>query len=273
MRVRAQTVGKEEPVYPENEDAFRLATDNTGWAVADGAGGGGIYAGEWATHLVNNVPAEPLTPFHDFSAWLDSIWEPFFETYQQQATPDALRLNKFLSEGSYATLATLHLTSNHAHWTTYGDAVALTWHPKTGLRSSVADLRMFASAPYLLNWNTNPQPEGFRTGHWPCRRDQRFALLSDTLAQYVLMAYDTLTGPSDVLRAIAREPTALGERAAMHIAHWQPQTHRFGRDVWAPLARALRSHPAFLAYTRRVAAQNLLGPDDYTMVLIDNINP
>ena len=272
MRVRAQTLGKEEPTYPDNEDAFRLATDTPAWAVADGAGGGGIYAGEWANHLANHVPTEPFANFSAFSAWLDRIWEPFYETYGQQATPDALKLNKFLSEGSYATLATLHLADNHAHWTTYGDAVALTWHRKTGLRSSVADLRAFASAPHLLNWNTNPLLNGFRTGQWPHRRDQRYALLSDTLAQYVLMAHDTLIGPSDALLTLAREPTALGNRAATHLAHWQPR-HHFGRDVWAPLARALRSRPAFMAYSRNRAAQNLLGPDDYTMVLIDDVNP
>lgn len=131
--MRAQTLGKEEPTYPDNEDAFRLATDANVWAVADGAGGGGIYAGEWATHLVNHVPAEPPTDFAGLSAWLDSIWEPFYETYGQQAAPDALKMNKFMAEGSYATLATLHLIDNHARWTTYGDAVALTWHRKAGL--------------------------------------------------------------------------------------------------------------------------------------------
>ncbi|TAE30627.1 MAG: hypothetical protein EAZ91_09855 [Cytophagales bacterium] len=131
---------------------------------------------------------------------------------------------------------------------------------------------MFTSGPYLLNWNNAPNPNGFQTGQLPGRHGQRYALLSDTLAQYVLMAYDALTGPSDTLQRLASQPTALGNRAATHLAHWQPH-HRFGRDVWAPLARALRSRPAFMAYTRALAAQNLLGPDDYTMVLIDGLPP
>ena len=83
------------------------------------------------------------------------------------------------------------------------------------------------------------------------------------------MAHDALLNAGAGLRPIAELPTAPGERATRHLSHWNPQTHRFGRDVWWPLARALRSPTAFLTYTRALAAQTLLGPDDYTVVLIE----
>lgn len=269
MRVRAQTVGKEEPLFPDNEDAFRVDTESHLWAIADGAGGGGIFAGEWANYVAQHVPKVPFSDFSTFSAWTERIWEPFFVEYENRATSNPLRLNKFLSEGSYTTLATLHLTGNHAHWTTYGDAVVLVWHRKTGLRSSLTDLRAFTTGPYLLNWNNAPRPDGFQHGQWPHRTGQRYALLTDTLAQYVLMAYDALLNAGVGLRLLAHLPIPLGERASRHLNHWNPETHRFGRDVWAPLARSLRNPVAFLTYTRALAARHLLGPDDYTMVLIE----
>lgn len=271
MRVQAQSVGKEEPLFPDNEDAFRLATEARAWAVADGAGGGGIYAGEWAQHVGRHVPTMPFADFSTFSAWTETIWEPFFTTYEQRATTDPLRLTKFLTEGSYTTLATLHLAGNQAHWATYGDAVVFAWHRRAGLRASLTDLRTFANGPHLLNWKDAPRSEGFLNGQWLHRPGQRYALLTDTLAQYVLMAHDAIRQGGTGLRMLANQPTALGERATRHLHHWNA-THRFGRDVWWPLARALRSPPAFLTYTRALHARHLLGPDDYTAVLIDMLN-
>ena len=69
MKSRFQSVGKEAPTYADNEDAGR-ADDGAGlWAVADGAGGTGMYVGEWAEHLVRQVPAGPLGGLPELPDW------------------------------------------------------------------------------------------------------------------------------------------------------------------------------------------------------------
>ncbi len=64
------------------------------------------------------------------------------------------------------------------------------------------------------------------------------------------MAHDALRNAGAGLRPIAELPNAPSARATAHLSRWNPQTHRFGRDVWAPLARALRSPAAFLTIAR-----------------------
>lgn len=269
MKSRQQSVGKEAPVYADNEDAWRTDDEAGVWAVADGAGGTGIYAGEWAQHLVQQVSDMPFQGLEGLVHWLDAGWGSFFDTYQPQAQRNYLVDHKFMGEGSSATLATLHYQTNMVHWMVYGDAVALCFQPVTGeLWAANPDVRQFESAPYLLNWLSPPDADGFRAGVWQHQSNQQYALLSDALGQYVLMAYAALQGDSETLQTVAQQPTALGSRAQAHLTYWAGKRAPFEKSVWSPLHTALASPDQFLAYTQELRAQQLIGADDYTGLLI-----
>ncbi|WP_420149477.1 hypothetical protein [Spirosoma sp.] len=266
MKSIAQSIGKDVPRFPDNEDAWRADDEAGFWAVADGAGGGGIYAAEWARYLVDNVPPEPFTDIDALSHWLGQIWEPFYSQFSGPAQADAVKAYKWAQEGSYATLATLHRLGDTFHWATYGDAVVLAFNPHTArLQTSVPDLRLFSHPPHLLNWNADPVAAGFRAGQWTHEPGQTYALLSDTLALCVLMAWHTHTGSTDVLRELASQPTALGQRAANWLLRGCAD---FVADVWQPLSTGLTNQRFFQACTRNGHKKSLLGPDDYTMILI-----
>ena len=271
MRSRQQSVGKEAPAYLDNEDACRT-DDRAGiWAVADGAGGTGIYAGEWAQHLVGQVSDKPFRDLDQLTQWLDNHWERFFDQYRARTQTDYLIEHKFMHEGSAATLATLHKRDELVYWSVYGDAVVLCFQPLTGeLRAANPDPRQFASAPDLLNWLTPPQPEGFLWGTWTHKSGQQYALLSDALGQYVLLAYAALQRDGESVRELARQSTALGNRAQGHVNYWSGQAVSFEKVVWEPLRTALASPDAFRYYTQQLRLIQLLGADDYTAILIED---
>ncbi len=271
MKSRQQSVGKEAPVHSDNEDAWRTDGKAGVWAVADGAGGTGIYAAEWARHLVQQIPDIPFQEFKVLARWLDAEWASFFDTYQPQAQRNYLVDHKFMEEGSCATLATLHYQARMVHWMVYGDAVALCFRPATGeLWAANPDIRQFQSPPYLLNWLSPPSLQGFQSGSWQHQPGQQYALMSDALGQYILMAYAALHGDSETLRIVAQQPTALGNRAQAHLDHWSGKRASFGKSVWTPLRTALASPARFLAYTQTLRVQQLLGADDYTGIIIED---
>ena len=269
MITRVQTIGKEAPLYADNEDAYYAGPIEGHWAVADGAGGTGLYAGEWARFLVARAN-EPIVSLTSLTNWLDHYWAAFFAEFRPQAAEHYLTERKFMDEGSGATLGVLHQRGERLHWMLYGDAVILCFNPLTKqLTGARPGLAQFETAPFLLNWNSPPQAEGFRYGEWVHEQGNAYALMSDTLGQYVLMAHDALTGNRADLERLAQLPTALGQRAAHHLAFWSIQPALFYPMVWQPLREALVSGVAFAAFTRKLRAYNLLGLDDYTAVLID----
>jgi hypothetical protein len=269
MITRVQTLGKEAPLFPDNEDAFYVEPTEGRWAVADGAGGTGLYAGEWAQFLVARIN-EPIPTLTGLTNWLDYYWGAFFAQFKPQAAEHYLTERKFMDEGSGATLAVLHQRAEHIHWMLYGDAVALCFNPLTKLLTSGrSGLGQFEAAPHLLNWNSPPVAEGFACGTWLHEPGNAYAVLSDALGQYVLMAHDALSGHHTDLLRLAKLPTALGQRAAKHLAFWPTEPNLFYPMVWQPLREALESERGFAAFTRNLRTHNLLGMDDYTGVLID----
>lgn len=269
MITRVQTIGKEAPLYTDNEDAYYVGATEGHWAVADGAGGTGLYAGEWARFLVARVN-EPIMSLTSLTTWLEHYWGGFFAEFQPQAAEHYLTERKFMDEGSAATLGVLHRRNEYIHWMLYGDAVILRFNPLTNqLTSARPGLAQFETPPHLLNWNSPPQAEGFGYGEWVHEPGNAYALLSDALGQYVLMAHDALTGNRADLERLGQLPTALGQRAAHHLQFWPVQPALFYPLVWQPLRESLVCEASFATFTSKLRAYKLLGIDDYTAVLID----
>lgn len=272
MTTNAQTIGKEAPAYPDNEDSYCVDSQTGVWCVADGAGGTGLYAGQWARFLVEQIPDKPFGDFSALAHWLDERWATFFAEFQPQAATHYLTERKFMDEGSGATLATLHQRADTLHWMVYGDAVMLCFNNLSEkLHVAKPGLAQFETAPYLLNWNSAPQPNGFACGQWLHEPGNSYALLSDTLGQFVLMAHNALSGNWAELTRLAQTPTALGQRAARHRDFWTGNQQTFHQAVWKPMRDSLASRDTFAAYTQHLRIRNLLGADDYTAVLIDSV--
>ena len=109
-KILCRTLGK--PGQQQvNEDSVVVRGDLM--AVSDGAGGGVKYADQRSAYLVERLPDEPITSFSGLNAWVDSIWEEFFNCYEQEAMKrGGLTLQKFYDEGSFATLAVAWISGN-----------------------------------------------------------------------------------------------------------------------------------------------------------------
>ena len=129
--VRAQSCPKPGEVI--NEDHYRI--DGL-LAVADGAGGAGIFSGEWSEYLLKNLPEQPIQDQNGLSEWLERIWELFFEEHEKLNLEADIR-NKFLNEGSLSTLSAVWTVQKEddsvsLHWLSYGDSVILIIDPEKG---------------------------------------------------------------------------------------------------------------------------------------------
>ena len=190
---RAATVSKIGEVV--NEDAV-IWRDNR-IAVADGAGGGGVFAEKWSRYLVENLPNEPIDSFERLDAWVDSIWERFYEACEMLAKQQGgMLLNKFYDEGSFATLVAVWRTApDRCRWISYGDSVAFHYDRKSGrLEHSFGRLEDFNNPPYLINCKDPLNESGFRTGEFATTDDSLIFVTSDALAHYIIMMYEVSHG-------------------------------------------------------------------------------
>lgn len=174
-----------------NEDSIRF--DSTLIAVSDGAGGGGVYADRWARYLLENLPKEPITTADELDQWLDGIWEPFYNSCEEDAKKDGgLLLSKFYKEGSFATLVAVWIDSgNKCRWMSYGDSVAFHFNSKNGiLEHSFTKLSDFDNPPHLINCKDPINDSAFRSGVFEIDKGSVIFVASDALSHYILMMYE-----------------------------------------------------------------------------------
>ncbi|MEI7581775.1 hypothetical protein [Runella sp.] len=243
------------------EDRFRI--DENVIALADGAGGMGVYAGEWASYLCEHLPSEPWNDFSAFEKWLDNIWEQFFDLYQAQSQ-NTNWAAKFIDEGSASTLIAVWPQYHKA--AVYGDSVLFVYDSKHDkLSASLASPLEFNESPYLINWREPALEVGFRLIDLP--KQAEIWLASDTLAQYLWGTFLQSSSNSDdqrQFREVCQLPSRLGGLWE-NIARLPLQS--FEKDVLQPLKSALTSENGFREYVEKLQSQKMLGIDDMTLII------
>ena len=262
MRTKGVSIAKPEPGVI-NEDAV-IARPGV-IAVADGAGGGGMFAERWSQYLLDHLPETPLASFEELDSWIDGIWEPFYNECELRAKGmGGMVLGKFYEEGSFATLAAIWRQGGRARWVTYGDSVAFCYDRLNGtLQFSLERLSEFNEAPYLVSCKDPLLREGFACGEFESCGDKVCIVASDALAHYVLMMY-MVSKKEEFHEQLACAMKAHGKNATfVKSAMSLPQV-----DFDAIIKKLLNCVGNSLNFARhlaRIRAEHLLAVDDYSL--------
>lgn len=251
-----------------NEDYCLHDTDREIISLADGAGGMGVFCGEWAKYVCNNLPEKPFFTIQDLNRWLDLVWEPFCDEYK----PLAEQLNmshKFLEEGSLCTLvAVWQMEPSVFQAVVYGDSVLLIYNrrKKTFTLNSMPDIIEFDNLPHLLNWKQPAIVDGFKSYHFKLRADEIILLASDALAQYLLLANALITGQPDFSNILDRSSKLSG--IAANMVSLGILEKRNIKDIVSPILYSLKHPRKFKIQTDFLLDSGLLINDDYSLIAV-----
>ena len=138
---------------------------------------------------MENLPDEAIADYQTFDAWIDGIWEPFYNECEEIAKREGgMLLNKFYDEGSFATLVAVW---GDGRWISYGDSVAFCYDKKSGkLQHTFGRIIDFNNPPYLINCKDPSDEKGFKSGRFEINEDCVVFAASDALAHYILLMYE-----------------------------------------------------------------------------------
>lgn len=251
-----------------NEDSFRKSENLI--AVSDGAGGCGLFAGEWSEYLLRHIPRKrAITSFQEFDSWVDGIWEEFYDRYELVAKAgDGIFLNKFYNEGSCATVAAVwRVSADRCRWLAYGDSVAFKYDVKSRiLEHSFTRLADFSRPPMLVSCKDPLIEDGLRLGDFKIDDDSVVFVASDALSHYVLMMYELANCGRywDELEEESRLQSF--NSALLHTA--ETMRFDFWQDVLSPLRESARKLSSFKSHIRSLLDRGLLDLDDTTVVFL-----
>lgn len=261
--MRAITIGKLND-GSVNEDAVK-ATQK--WiAVSDGAGGGGVFADRWSAYLVEHFPDVSIKDYKSFDEWIDGIWEPFYNSYEEIAKQEGgMLLNKFYDEGSFATLVAVW---KNGQWISYGDSVAFCYDKKTKkLQHSFGRIVDFNNPPYLVNCKDPTDIKGFKCGQFEVGDDCIMFVASDALSHYILMMYEV--SHQDEFREELQEAVDAQTKDSNFIKTAMGlKKIDFEKDVLGKLLSCSKNVGNFRRHIEGLRKRGLIAHDDYSIAII-----
>lgn len=246
-----------------NEDAVK-ATEK--WiAVSDGAGGGGVFADKWSQYLVDHLPDNPITDYQTFDAWIDGIWEPFYNDCEEKAKQEGgMILNKFYDEGSFATLVTVW---KDGHWISYGDSVAFCYNTKTGkLQHTFGRIVDFNNPPYLVNCKDPSDEKGFKCGRFKMDSNCMVFATSDALAHYILLMYE-VAHQDRYAKELQNAIDAQTKNSALVKTVIRLRKIDFAKDVIQKLQNC-QYQQQFTEHITRLRKMGFIALDDYSLAIL-----
>lgn len=165
-----------------NED--RIFVTDQYLALADGAGGTGIYCGEWAQFLLESLPATPIENFEAFQNWFIDLQEPYLAKIEPIAQTDAYKTKRFYTEGSAATLVVVWLDNETFHWLCYGDSQVF-FINDTVKSYPFQTSHDFGGATYLLNCFQLPNEQVVQFGKTTSKNTE-LLITSDAIGKYLM---------------------------------------------------------------------------------------
>lgn len=147
----------------ENEDAMCDVESEINFkiAISDGAGAAGIYCKDWANFLVENQPEIPFKSKDNTVEWFLRISKQFYDNnYNKIDKKDPFILEKFNSEGSYATLLYLWFDKKlkKLNYSGIGDTTLFVFKSINKeyvpvLITPINEQKSLDDFPKLVNWN------------------------------------------------------------------------------------------------------------------------
>ncbi|MDE5660872.1 MAG: hypothetical protein K2I28_08300 [Muribaculaceae bacterium] len=266
-KTRCMTLGKFEE-NSINEDSV-IARKNM-IAVSDGAGGGGLFADRWSRYLLKQLPTTPLTTAEELDEWIGRIWEHYYDKAETSAQKlDAMALDKFYDEGSFATLAAAwKVSDNTCRWMTYGDSVVFHYDYATKtLRHSFSALSDFNQPPYLINCKDELNHNGFKGGEFQITKSSIFFVASDSLSHYILMMYEL--SEKELFNNELTEAIQAGTKNSNLIQKGLGlPKFNFGKEVIEKLRRAVYDKSYCAKWLNSLYKSNLLALDDYSLAIM-----
>lgn len=258
------------PLQDKSEDAFILKENC--WAVADGAGGVGIFAAEWAKYLLEKLPEQPFAEAKGMIDWANENWEEFYQNIDNQ--PLAIEVkSKFIEEGSLATLIAAYYDGKILKAICYGDAALLLYDTKKKTLGALpSELSTYVKNPFLINWKEEILAEGIVMQDFKWKKQEQLLLCSDALAQYLLLSFACLTPKSDwEAQLFELTKTHQHHRIFQFVEKMEQYFDKnvdFHQAVWLPLCEAMQDETSFQQHIYQLCEEGLIPNDDYTAILI-----
>jgi hypothetical protein len=271
LLIRSATTCKPGESESKNEDAILVNKDNRIFAIADGAGGAGLFCRQWADFIISNIPDHPITNEIDFTNWFNKLREDYNNQKKAETKIQFPELTeKYSTEGSLCTLVVLWIVNKKTYMMSCGDSALFLFTNKKYFCN--LSYPSFMQRPNLLS-SIKEYPSGkvfFKQEIFYPK--QYYILCSDAIAQYIYCSYlyaNSHTAENQKILQTVKDDYEFLSQFTIDLGKKNYHQKNFKQDILLPLFNACINNETFKTYTASLNNSEELPYDDYTIIIIN----
>lgn len=237
--------------------------------IADGAGGEGVFASEWASTLLEKLSSQPMCfeTSAEIDKWLNGFYQHFIDEHKEKAKDDNFLKIKFSREGSLSTLCAAWVVETTMKWMSYGDSCLfllrdndLQCYPER----YQDDLNHFSGSTDLISTVNVLQDSAFQKGEVELKEGDVLLLATDAMSQFLILQQKLAVPEAEKelsnLLSKAGNPLATTVTGVLDSIQKKPD----------PLKQFmnLKEDDEFKDYCLYLRSKKALLPDDYSLSIV-----
>lgn len=267
----------------ENEDfPFHHSIDEEDyslWVVCDGAGGSGVFCKEWAKHIAENIPVNPIEFESNYKNWFREISERFYDDVLSKADLSDLILNKKVHrDGSNSTMSALWVNKrkNEIYFSNVGDSCIFYFEKNENkiIPKFITPYNAFNEieppSPTLLNWN-EPITDNIDFGCEEIKNNFIILIASDSLSRWIIQALSIIdyASVSNVFKTNFLQSLNTGKYEERKVAIHLNSTYSSTDELLKYLQKSSESIDFFKTNLKGLIESEQIDLDDYSLIFIE----
>jgi len=249
------------------------------WVVCDGAGGSGVFCKEWAKHIAENIPLNPIEFESNYKNWFSEISERFYEDVLSKADLSDLILNKKVHrDGSNSTMSALWVNKrkNDIYFSNVGDS-CIFYFEQTQNKFTPKFITPYNAfneieppSPTLLNWN-EPITNSIEFGYEEIKNNFIIVIASDSLSRWIIQALSIIdyASCSKLFKTNFLQSLNTGKYEERKVAIHLNSTYSSTDELLKYLQKSAESIEFFKHNLKELIESEQIDLDDYSLIFIE----
>lgn len=250
-----------------NEDRFRVSPPL--YAISDGAGGEGLAADKWAETILDQLPDKPFDNLEEINDWIGTFCDSFEMSIQEQIQSNPTAIERFMLQGSLATLLATWVNEEYFHYVSIGDSMLMLYNTeeKTLWTPHEANaMQCFNDNPHLISLRDITPISQIKLDKKNYNTNDILILATDAIAKLLIVLYQYSKDKNEYL---AKKETLNNPSYLDYLARLEQYCERNPTFTFESLLQNIQNTEkiALLNYITSLYNDEILSYDDYTFLI------
>jgi serine/threonine protein phosphatase PrpC len=250
-----------------NEDRWRVSPPL--YAISDGAGGEGLAADKWAQTILDHLPDKSFDTLDEINDWIGTFCDSFENSIQEQIQSNPTAIERFMLQGSLATLVATWVHEEHFQYVSIGDSMLMLYNTEEKTLWTPQEdnaMQCFNDNPHLISLRDLTPISQIKLDKKSYKTNDILILATDAIAKLLIVLYQYSNDKNEYL---AQKETLNNPNYLDYLTRLEQYCEKNPTFTFESLLQNMQNPDEIALHSYIISLYNdeILSYDDYTFLI------